>query len=125
MPQFKSALPAVAASTARQSEIQIPKPSASSVVSKLATLSSKPKQEHRENAIVRSCGFSEAPSVANLDIPERDENLVIVESLEMGPRDHKPLANDPKYDTLEPNSGIRLSYVLRSYCYLCSLTHLP
>ena len=45
------------------------------------------------------------------DVPARDDRLAIVEDLVPGPADHKPPFDDPRFEKLEPNSGIRLSYV--------------
>lgn len=67
----------------------------------------------------RSSGFSErpAPLPAEHDddvAPEaakRDERLTLIEDLEIGPTEHKPPFDDPIFERLEPNSGIRLSYV--------------
>ena len=57
-------------------------------------------------------GF-EAPiaSTSLTSAPQRDENLVIVEDLQMGPADHKPPPDDPLFERLEPNSAIHLLYV--------------
>ena len=56
-----------------------------------------------------------APAVsqpASTVVPTRDDRLAIVEQLEVGPIDHKPPPDDPHFERLEPNSCIRLSYVL-------------
>jgi minichromosome maintenance protein 10 len=40
--------------------------------------------------------------------PNRDERLAIIEDLEPGPVEHTPPSDDPEFQQLEPNSGIRL-----------------
>ncbi|KAJ7725273.1 hypothetical protein B0H14DRAFT_3098149 [Mycena olivaceomarginata] len=49
------------------------------------------------------------PSVSSSTVPQRDDRLAIVETLDVGPVDHKPPFDDPYFQQLEPNSGIRLS----------------
>jgi hypothetical protein len=46
--------------------------------------------------------------------PQRDDRLALIEDLEVGPIDHKPPFDDPHFEYLEPNSGIRLWYVMLS-----------
>ena len=43
--------------------------------------------------------------------PRRDDRLALIEDSEFGPYDHKAPFDDPYFECLEPNSGIRLSYV--------------
>ncbi|KAF8644029.1 hypothetical protein AX16_008745 [Volvariella volvacea WC 439] len=40
---------------------------------------------------------------------KRDDRLAIIQEFEIGPKDHKPPFDDPLFEKLEPNSGIRLS----------------
>ena len=40
---------------------------------------------------------------------KRDENLILVEDLELGAVEHNDPFDDPDFEKLEPNSGIRLS----------------
>jgi minichromosome maintenance protein 10 len=90
------------------------KPAPSTVLTKLANLNDRPR-EALPNEIVRSSGFSDkpqAPPLEPLDVgiaSNRDDRLALVEDLEVGPVDHKPPFDDPHFEYLEPNSGIRLS----------------
>ena len=62
--------------------------------------------------VARSEGFTEKPApVAVAAGPTRDESLAIVEELTPGPAEHKPPPDDPNFEKVEPNSGIRLRYV--------------
>lgn len=98
-------------------EMEVNAPPPSSLISQLGTLTAKPNKE----AVIRSNAFEEKPvelskpHSRNL-APERDDQLALVEELEPGPVDHKPLAEDPEFEKVEPNSGIRLSYVCSSSC---------
>ncbi|EIN05263.1 hypothetical protein PUNSTDRAFT_146103 [Punctularia strigosozonata HHB-11173 SS5] len=86
------------------------KPAASAVVGKLAAYTKQQgAKAENEEEIARSAGFADAPACMN--IAQRDENLAIVEELQMGTgeREHQPPPGDPAFNTLEPNSGIRLS----------------
>jgi len=75
------------------------------LISKLAKINSKPDDTDVEK-VSRSTGFHEPPPPP---IPaKRDENLVLVEEFEVGPIDHKPPFDDPNFENVEPNSGIRL-----------------
>ncbi|KAM0786180.1 hypothetical protein ACM66B_006987 [Microbotryomycetes sp. NB124-2] len=40
--------------------------------------------------------------------PKRRKDGTLIESLEVGPHEHKPPKDDPEFKTIEPNSGIRL-----------------
>jgi hypothetical protein len=47
------------------------------------------------------------------------ESLTVIETLEMGPYEHIPPPDDPKFDQVDPHSNIRLEYVyhnVRSSC---------
>jgi len=96
------------------------KPAPSQVISNLANLSHRMKDPSPMNHITRSSNFSERPAPqidADMDIPmneavdapKRDDRLALIEDLEVGPTDHKPPFDDPHFQHLEPNSGIRLS----------------
>lgn len=66
-------------------------------------------------AIVRTDGFDEKPTSAPsmtdaVKAPVRDDRLAIVEKLELGPAEHKSIPDDPNFNKIEPNSGIRLKY---------------
>ena len=78
------------------------------MLSKLASSSKKSTEE--EPTRIRSTGFAERPPTPlNLNIPKRDENLAIIDEVPIGPEDHKAPFDDPTFQKLEPNSGIRLS----------------
>ncbi|KAL0952672.1 hypothetical protein HGRIS_006916 [Hohenbuehelia grisea] len=91
----------------------------STFLSKLATLGKGHNDElcGREDEVARSTAFTDAPSAPEqpLEKPKRDEILALVEELEPGPIDHKPPFDDPHFEHLEPNSGIRLSSRLVSH----------
>lgn len=40
---------------------------------------------------------------------KRDHDLTVIEDLSVGPIEHKPPFDDPHFERLEPNSGIRLT----------------
>jgi minichromosome maintenance protein 10 len=87
------------------------KPAPSSLVSKLASLS-KQKDEPNAEAVARSSSFRDAPQVPaapSAYAQQRDESLALIEELPVGPIDHSPPVDDPNFDQIEPNSGIRLS----------------
>ena len=48
------------------------------------------------------------------EIPARDDRLTLIEELEPGPYEHKPLFDDPLFERFEPHSSIRLAYVIQS-----------
>ncbi|KAI0790960.1 hypothetical protein C8Q75DRAFT_758703 [Abortiporus biennis] len=85
----------------------------STVLSKLATFAKSSSTETTKNSVVRSTAFSEKPvpsaAESTVESQKRDENLALVEDLELGPVEHKPPFDDPQFQKLEPNSGIRLS----------------
>jgi hypothetical protein len=43
--------------------------------------------------------------------PTRRHDMTLIENLVPGPKSHAPISGDPLYNTLEPNSMIRLRYV--------------
>ncbi|OJA13974.1 hypothetical protein AZE42_03602 [Rhizopogon vesiculosus] len=108
---------------------QYHKPPPSNLLHKLSTLSGGPPKHEQvksiqrshsllarskpESSLAPSPGMDEAPPVvpqpASDIVPNRDDRLAIVEQLEVGPIDHKPPPDDPHFERLEPNSGIRLS----------------
>ena len=62
--------------------------------------------------IVRTDGFDEKPiSQTSLKETKTDDRLAVIEELVPGPADHKPIEGDPEFETVEPNSGIRLKYI--------------
>ncbi|EJD05074.1 uncharacterized protein FOMMEDRAFT_81119 [Fomitiporia mediterranea MF3/22] len=80
-------------------------------ISQLKSINSNKGEGHERAA--RTDGFEEKPALAPTNsetttAPVRDDRLAIVEDLVPGPVDHKPAADDPDFEKLEPNSGIRL-----------------
>lgn len=110
---------------------QYTKPAPSNILSKLSKLSGGPPKPGQEKSIQRSHSLlarskpepslapsfevdatpSTPPQPISNAVPGRDDRLAIIEQLEVGPIDHKPPPDDPHFERLEPNSGIRLSYV--------------
>lgn len=95
-------------------------PGASTVLSKLASFTSASTDDATKHGVIRSVGFTEkaAPpptrdaNDAVITGNKRDDDLALVEDLEPGPYDHAAPFDDLHFQKLEPNSGIRLSYVL-------------
>ncbi|KAJ7858606.1 hypothetical protein B0H14DRAFT_3864285 [Mycena olivaceomarginata] len=88
------------------------KPVASTLLSKLAHVNRQPFDKVEPEPLVRSSAFTDTPrdsSVSSSTAPQRDDRLAIIETLDVGPVDHKPPFDDPHFQQLEPNSGIRLS----------------
>ncbi|KAI6037943.1 hypothetical protein EDC04DRAFT_2570506 [Pisolithus marmoratus] len=102
------------------------KPPPSNVLQKLSDLRKQPGKDSLTSSYNRSSSLSEKPQPcfnvtvsrqpiheasheSSHSVPERDDNLAIVEELRMGPMDHKAPPDDPNFEHLEPNSGIRLS----------------
>ena len=56
----------------------------------------------------RSTGFTEQPKEI---VSKRNDRLELINDLEPGPYLHNPPFDDPKFDRLEPNSGIYLRSV--------------
>lgn len=88
----------------------------STVLEKLAKAHSQKDSQPANITIARSTAFTQPAVVDSThddvgDVPVRDDRLAIVEDLTPGPVDHKPPFDDPRFEKLEPNSGIRLSYV--------------
>lgn len=96
-----------------------PLPETPSLLSQLKSLDEHRKHEKKE-IVPRSEGFSEKPVPTVVAGSRRDECLAIVEELTPGPAEHKPPPDDPNFEKLEPNSGIRLRYA--SSLYICHVT---
>ncbi|KAI0353346.1 hypothetical protein OH77DRAFT_1483713 [Trametes cingulata] len=92
-----------------------PPPAPSTVLQKLAQVHKAKDKAPVTDAVLRSTAFSAKPApVSSIDSEEsdshiRDETLALVEDLTLGPAEHKPPFDDPHFEKLEPNSGIRLS----------------
>jgi minichromosome maintenance protein 10 len=111
-----------------QSEVHLAKPAPSNVLSKLAALSKNPDTQ-TSAGFVRSAGFNEnpvpplppgdpSPGKVETDTQgdetsyvaaRRDDRLALIEDLEPGPYEHKAPFDDPHFQQLEPNSGIRMT----------------
>jgi minichromosome maintenance protein 10 len=110
------------------------KPAPSNVLSRLATLNNQSKDVPPMDGITRSSAFAEKPAPQLnpdaaistkkldeiIDAPQRDDRLALIEDLEVGPTNHKAPFDDPHFQQMEPNSGIRLSWVAKRYVNLCS-----
>ncbi|KAG2130375.1 hypothetical protein DEU56DRAFT_860462 [Suillus clintonianus] len=106
---------------------QYRKPAPSNLLSKLSKLSGGTAKQEQVKSVQRSHSLlarpEPEPSIASNPkmnavppsasasgiVPNRDDRLAIIEQLEVGPVDHKPPLDDPHFERLEPNSGIRLS----------------
>ncbi|KAI3619756.1 dna replication protein [Moniliophthora roreri] len=94
------------------------KPAASNLLERLTSLRGQPKDEATSDC-KRTSAFTDRPHQPDLSQlptasssssgPRRDECLALIEDLEAGPLEHTPPFDDPNFDTIEPNSGIRLS----------------
>ncbi|OSD07685.1 hypothetical protein PYCCODRAFT_1401648 [Trametes coccinea BRFM310] len=94
----------------------LPPPAASTLLQKLAQVHKAKEKAPDTEVISRSTAFTAepAPIVSNagasqIDAHARDETLALVEELELGPAEHTPPFDDPHFEKLEPNSGIKLS----------------
>lgn len=105
------------------------KPTPSNLLSKLSRLSDSTGKQEQLNSTQRSHSLlarcEPEPSIvsnskmnavppsasrpASAMVSNRDDRLAIIEQLEVGPVDHKPPLDDPHFERLEPNSGIRLT----------------
>lgn len=86
----------------------------STVLQKLAQAHNHKRESSVSETVIRSTAFSAAPpptagpSHSSDGANIRDDGLTLVEDLPLGPTDHKPPFDDPHFEKLEPNSGIRL-----------------
>ena len=103
------------------------KPAPSKLLNKLAKMSSVNADPTVTASVPRSTGFTEKPKGIEpaqqedqLLSSKRDDRLALINDLEPGPYDHNPPFDDPKFDKLEPHSGINLTSVI-SHFYLYSL----
>ncbi|KAF7297262.1 zf-primase domain-containing protein [Mycena indigotica] len=88
------------------------RPTASTVLSKLANTKPSQIDDMEVESLPRSTAFTDAPKapepIASTSVLQRDERLALVETLEMGPYEHTAPFDDPRFEQVEPNSGIRL-----------------
>ncbi|KAJ7146150.1 hypothetical protein C8R44DRAFT_836988 [Mycena epipterygia] len=107
--------PADIAALKKPTEDFVPiKPAASNLLNRLANSNRRPIDAVEAEPLIRSSAFTDAPQApdseaSSSNVPQRDERLALIENIEMGPADHKPSFDDPHFQQLEPNSGIRLS----------------
>ncbi|KAI0827195.1 hypothetical protein BC628DRAFT_1371381 [Trametes gibbosa] len=87
----------------------------STVLQKLAQVHKAKDRDPALDAVLRSSAFTAKPATvtpsseaAGSYSHARDEDLSLVEELTLGPSEHKPPFDDPHFERLEPNSGIRL-----------------
>ncbi|KAG6866330.1 hypothetical protein C0991_005797 [Blastosporella zonata] len=105
------------ASSKQEVQPQFTKPAASNLLKNLANASRGQQNSGRNLPIARSSGFTERPPIPVTQDHEdplnsaskRDDRLALIEELEPGPVNHIPPADDPDFEKVEPNSGIRLS----------------
>ncbi|KAF8824553.1 hypothetical protein HHX47_DHR8000022 [Lentinula edodes] len=91
---------------AEQGDCIIPaKPLPSKLVQRLSKLHSD-EDDASSKSVRRTSSFADKPPEPGSS--KRDENLAIIESLELGPTEHKPPFDDPHFERVEPDSGIRL-----------------
>ncbi|EGO02999.1 hypothetical protein SERLA73DRAFT_103056 [Serpula lacrymans var. lacrymans S7.3] len=99
----------------------------SNVLNKLSFLSKDKDKDTLPNVAVRSTAFSDKPKTKVLpqpevvsdmatecaphkdSVPKRDDRLALLEEISIGPSEHKAPFDDPFFEQMEPNSGIRLS----------------
>ncbi|KIK52056.1 hypothetical protein GYMLUDRAFT_180535 [Collybiopsis luxurians FD-317 M1] len=82
----------------------------SKLVQNLSKLHSEEDDSLKSGATLRTSSFSDKPPEITKEraLYRRDEDLAIIESLPLGPAEHKPPFDDPHFERVEPNSGIRL-----------------
>ncbi|KAF9074419.1 hypothetical protein BDP27DRAFT_1258970 [Rhodocollybia butyracea] len=90
-----------------QTEFVPQKVAPSKLVQKLSKLHSVEEDGSRIN-VQRTSSFTDKPAEIIPGVSKRDENLAIIESLELGPAEHKSPFDDPHFERVEPNSGTRL-----------------
>ncbi|KAJ7585244.1 hypothetical protein C8J56DRAFT_1053628 [Mycena floridula] len=99
------------------------KPAAFDMTS-LSRLSQKSQDQSRPIETQRSSAFKARPPQPPpkvddddpfIDAPKRDDTLALIEDLQLGPVEHKAPFDDPNFEHLEPNSGIRLSSRILSH----------
>jgi minichromosome maintenance protein 10 len=88
------------------------KPPPSKLLTKLAKMNNINVDPTVMEPLPRSTGFTEKP--------QRDDRLAVINDLEPGPYEHSPPFDDPKFDKLEPHSGMNLMSVA-SQSHHCSL----
>ncbi|KAI1798437.1 hypothetical protein LXA43DRAFT_875943 [Ganoderma leucocontextum] len=87
----------------------------STVLQKLAKAHNKKSgSSEQDPAATRSTAFSARPPAPNQASSEelgtrRDDDMTLIEDLTLGPAEHKPPFDDPHFEKLEPNSGIRIA----------------
>lgn len=112
---------------AKKEHLPLARAAPSALVAKLASLS---KTATAGPDIPRSSGFTETakppPPFVDDDVqaPLRDERLALIEDVPLGPVDYTPQSDDPDFERLEPNSGIRLSCVFHQIIALYNVTNL-
>ncbi|KAG7093878.1 hypothetical protein E1B28_007517 [Marasmius oreades] len=91
------------------------KPKPSNFLSKLADFRSQEEEEEATNTgrSSRTTAFTDKtrphPIPSSSSSIQRDDRLALVANMEPGPIKHTPSFDDPLFEKIEPNSGIRLS----------------
>ncbi|KAJ7057988.1 hypothetical protein C8F01DRAFT_1149082 [Mycena amicta] len=112
-PNARPALQALAITSTAPKEEFVPfKPTASTVLSRLAQAKPRAIDGAEDEPVPRSSAFTDAPKapdpIPSTSAIRRDDRLAIVEALEIGPYEHTASFDDPLFEQVEPNSGIRL-----------------
>ncbi|KAF5385678.1 hypothetical protein D9757_005513 [Collybiopsis confluens] len=103
-----AAVSKVNSSGTEQTEYVPQKPAPSQLVQNLSRIRSDNDDSGRSQDTRTSCFSDKPPEISTR--PKRDEDLTIIESLSLGPAEHKPQFDDPHFERIEPNSGIRLKF---------------
>jgi hypothetical protein len=69
----------------------------------------------------RSTSFSQSAPTER-SAPTRNDDLTVKEDLPTGPIDHPAPFDDPRWERMEPYSGMHLTYVPLALCPNCILT---
>ena len=117
--------------------------SATSLAQSLAreTAAAKPSMSRQAHAPKAAPERAASKRISNVDEVEEDDDSdgldvvdgptkprtrrrdgTVIERVEQGPIDHPPIPGDPTFDTIEPNSGIRLRFAPFARPSLSSLT---
>ncbi|KAI0703739.1 hypothetical protein BC835DRAFT_1317357 [Cytidiella melzeri] len=92
-------------------------PAPSTVLAKLASLTSSHAIDNPDHTASRSSGFLDSAPMKPVEGEDasssralrRNDDLTLIEDLAAGPYEHKASFDDPNFQKIEPHSGIRLS----------------
>ncbi|KAF5343126.1 hypothetical protein D9758_015215 [Tetrapyrgos nigripes] len=109
----RGALRTVNGSSSSKSDPLASKPAPSKLLNRIASMDHASQNDAQVHQAARTSAFTERPHVWDASpagsSSKRNEDLTITENIPLGPADHKPPFDDPHFERLEPNSGIRLS----------------